>query len=100
KLHVDWNSLDAAAALDVIKIAAEKEKLLEPLITNELEGKALMSIVVAFTRRNQTVMDLLALRRTEAVNERTQVNLLLRQAMSNTTNAMAEARRTAQRLPK
>jgi len=89
-LGIDWNTMSATDIRAAIFAAGNKE--LYPLIQITPESKALLAGVIAFSKSNGHVMDLLSLRREKAFEERKIINEALSLAVSSHSTAINEAR--------
>jgi hypothetical protein len=98
---VDWEN-DTAGVIrgKLLNAAIFGDPALAPLIDPSLDTKALMAVVVAFGKSNGHVMDLLQLRRSDAIAERTIVNQALKQAMDDSRDAISQARSLVNKLPR
>lgn len=98
--NVDWRGIKTREAKAIIKVFAEKDATLSPLAEDTVDGKALLSMALAFARSNQLAMDALRLRRSNVTAERVQVNQILQDALTDHKDAISDARKKAEKLPK
>ncbi len=98
---IDWENDSAVKIRQFIRTMAQAgEPLLQTLIHEDVNSRALFSVVVSFGRTNADVMDHLFLRRSDALTERATINAALKLAMNESASDVAEARRMVNRLPR
>lgn len=97
---IDWSSDSAKSIRDALQLIAPTDPVLAPLVNPDIDSRALFSVVVAFGRTNSYVMDLLRLRRSDAIDERIKVNGALSMAMTDSADAVREARKLIRDLPR
>ncbi len=89
-LGIDWNT---ATAADIrAELFASGDARLQPLIKTTPESKAMLAGVIAFSKSDGHVMDLLSLRREKEFEARKAVNEALNVAVSNHSDAIREAK--------
>ena len=96
---IDWQADKAAVIKARLADAALTEPALEVLLQDDVDSKALFSVLVAFGRSNDYFMGLLALRRSKAGVDRALVNTALQLAMEDHKDAIKEARGMVRSLP-
>jgi hypothetical protein len=95
ELGLDWQKTDTKTAVGVIsKLIAPGDPQL-----HRLENRALAAITVAFAKRNYHVLGLIEVAKSTAFKDRADLNKILRDAMSNTQDAIPRARELARKLP-
>lgn len=98
---IDWENDTAGVIRDkLIDAATLGDPKLEVLLDAEMDTQALLSVLVAFGKSNQHVMDLLQLRRSQALAERQTINAALTKAMEDSKSAINEARGMVNKLPR
>jgi hypothetical protein len=96
KLNLDWKNIDTRQAVEIIQgIVAPADPELK-----ELEGRGMAALTVAFAKSNAHVMELLNIARSSAIEERAQLNQILKDAVGDSKDAIARAREMARKLPK
>lgn len=99
-LSIKWSD-PARDIRDQIKMAAAAgDTLLQGLVAPVPDARGLMATVIAFGKSNSHVMDLLQLRRSDALSERTVVNQAFHKALTENRDALKDAREMVRKLPR
>lgn len=95
-LDIDWKNTPAKDAVDLIaKMVAPGDPQLK-----ELENRSLAAITVAFAKTNEHVMALLQVAKSDALEERAELNEIIKKSMGDSKDAMSQAKAAARKLPR
>jgi hypothetical protein len=99
-MPINWATDPVSHIRGILTTIAPGHPLLGPLASSTVDSKALLSIVIAFGKRNSHIMDALELRRSDAIEERQLVNEALKRALEHTQTAYDYAHQITRKLDK